>query len=174
VASQIPSTMSSDVVTCLCELLDVVYELRDRHRFRRQAILVLLQQFLHTMIERRIEESVSFLLSEDQLTWCITRILDTIWPVYDPVRHSYYQSELPRSLRTMEQRQSTYEEAEEKLCQLMIDILGGLLGRDSVRQGTSRFISSLQNRYLNKHLLFCLFDEWLTMIFPEVCFDGSS
>ena len=168
------ASMSPDIVGSLCELLDIVYDLRDNYRFRRQAILILLQQFLYASIERRMTESFSYLLSENQLCRYLEGIRDAIWPVYDKARDTYVRSEQAQPPRSMKQQQTTREETEQKLSQLMIDILGGFLGKDSVRQGTVRMFASLQNKYLNKHLLFSLFEEWINVLFPEAHFEPLS
>lgn len=50
----------------------------------------------------------------------------------------------------------------------LIDVAASLIGRSNARQGARRLFAVLQNRRLNKHLIYSIIDEVVAALFPEL------
>lgn len=51
---------------------------------------------------------------------------------------------------------------------LVSDLIGQMVGRQNARRGARRLFTVLQNKRLNQDLLYTLFDEIVSALFPEI------
>ncbi|GAA5906735.1 hypothetical protein JCM8208_006373 [Rhodotorula glutinis] len=142
-----------------CDLFITVFSLKDNW-LRRQAILIVLQQVLGGTIERKFRDSVKMLLAPPQLAGYISTLQNAMWPGGE-----LKPKEPPRSAA---QRAETKESARKKLSTLMPDVAANLIGRQNAKQGARSIFAVLQNRRLNKHLIYSVVDEVVAVLFPEL------
>ncbi|KAI5479855.1 structural protein MDM1 [Pseudohyphozyma bogoriensis] len=145
----------------ICDLFVTLFELKEKNNWlRRQAILIILQQVLGGTIERKFRDGVKMLKSPQQLTSYIGVLKNAMWPGG--------QRKKPEPPRTALQRAATRESANQKLSALMPDVAANLIGRANARQGARRLFAVLQNRRLNRHLIYSIVDAVLNAVFPEL------
>lgn len=64
----------------ICDLLIEVFDLKENNWLRRQAIVVVLQQFLGGTIERKFKDALKSTLSEDSLVKGLQAFEEMMWP----------------------------------------------------------------------------------------------
>ncbi|GAA5852722.1 hypothetical protein JCM8547_002603 [Rhodosporidiobolus lusitaniae] len=146
----------------ICELFISMFELnkgRDNW-LRRQAILIVLQQVLGSTLERKLRDSVKLLVAPAQLVTYISTLQNALWP------DGELKPKAPP--RTAAEKAATAASASHKLAALMPDVAANLIGRHNARQGARRLFAVLQNRRLNKHLIYSIVDEILAVLFPKL------
>ncbi|GAA5828421.1 hypothetical protein JCM11251_006238 [Rhodosporidiobolus azoricus] len=145
----------------ICDLFVSIFELKEKNNWlRRQAILIVLQQVLGGTIERKFRDSVKMLLAPPQLVTYINILQNSLWP------DGEMKPKMPA--RTAAEKAATKESANAKLAAFMPDIAANLIGRHNARQGARRLFAALQNRRLNKHLIYSVVDEVIAVLFPEL------
>ncbi|BGP14700.1 tRNA (guanine-N(7)-)-methyltransferase (tRNA(m7G46)-methyltransferase) [Rhodosporidiobolus nylandii] len=151
----------------IADLFITIFELKENNNWlRRQAILIVLQQVLGGTIERKFRDSIKMLLAPPQLVTYISALQNGLWPDGE-----LKQKTLPR---TAAEKAATKESANRKLAALMPDVAANLIGRHNARQGARRLFAVLQNRRLNKHLMYSIVDEVVAVLFPELKQKASS
>ncbi|ORY72392.1 PXA domain-domain-containing protein [Leucosporidium creatinivorum] len=145
----------------ICDLFVTVFELKEKNNWlRRQAILIILQQILGGTIERKFRDAIGMLFGANQLVGYISALKNGLWP-----GGQLKPKELPR---TAVQKAATRDSAHRKLSALMPDVAANLIGRANARQGARRLFAVLQNRRLNRHLIYSVIDEIFLVLFPEL------
>ncbi|KAK4058531.1 tRNA (guanine-N(7)-)-methyltransferase (tRNA(m7G46)-methyltransferase) [Microbotryomycetes sp. JL221] len=145
----------------ICDLAITLFNLKDSNQWlRRQAIVIILQQVLGGTIERKLREGFSLLSGQAQLATYIDQVRSNMWPDGE-----MKQKEPPR---TAEQLAVTREAAYQKLMALMPDVAANFIGRSNAKQGTRQLFAMIQNRRLNKHLIYTILEEVLAVVFPEI------
>ncbi|GAA6001982.1 hypothetical protein JCM10207_003023 [Rhodosporidiobolus poonsookiae] len=145
----------------ICDLFITIFSLKEKNNWlRRQAILIVLQQVLGGAIERKFRDSVKLLLAPPQLVAYIDSLKNGLWP------DGELKAKTPP--RTAAEKAATKDSANRKLAALMPDVAANLIGRHNARQGARRLFSVLQNRRLNKHLIYSVVDEVVAVLFPEL------
>ncbi|KAK4705291.1 sorting nexin-25, partial [Phenoliferia sp. Uapishka_3] len=145
----------------ICELFVTLFELKEKNNWlRRQAILIILQQILGGTIERKFRDAVKMLIGPEQLANYISTLTNGLWP-----GGQLKPKEPPR---TPLQRATTKASANRKLSALMPDIAANLIGRTNAKHGARRLFAVLQNRRLNRHLIYSVIDEFVQILFPEL------
>ncbi|SCV67692.1 BQ2448_5303 [Microbotryum intermedium] len=145
----------------ICDLFVVLFQLKEKNNWlRRQAILIILQQILGGTIERKFRDGVKMLFGSQQLVSYISNLEGAMWPGGE-----LKPKEPPR---TTAQKMATRDSANCKLSALMPDIAANLIGRANARQGARRLFAVLQNRRLNRHLIYSIIDEAILVLFPEL------
>ncbi|GAA5909872.1 hypothetical protein JCM6882_002038 [Rhodosporidiobolus microsporus] len=145
----------------ICDLFVTIFELKEKNNWlRRQAILIVLQQVLGGTIERKFRDSIKMLLAPPQLVAYINILQSSMWPGGE------MKPKTPP--RTAAEKAATKESANAKLAAFMPDVAANLIGRHNARQGARRLFATLQNRRLNKHLIYSVVDEVIAVLFPEL------
>ncbi|BGP23533.1 tRNA (guanine-N(7)-)-methyltransferase (tRNA(m7G46)-methyltransferase) [Rhodotorula toruloides] len=132
----------------ICDLFVTIFELKEKNNWlRRQAILI-------------FRDSVKLLLAPPQLASYIAALQNGMWP------NGELKPKEPA--RTAADKAATKASASRKLADLLPDIAASLIGRHNAKQGARRLFAILQNRRLNKHLIYSVADEIFAVVFPEM------
>ncbi len=135
----------------ICDLFTEVFELHEKNNWlRRQAIVILLQQLFGSTVERKIRETFITALAPPSLTNYVATFKASLWP-----KGVLKQ---PTPPRTAAEKDALRENANSKLASLIPELAANFVGRENARKGTRRVFSALQNKRLNKHLVYSLFD----------------
>lgn len=135
----------------ICDLFTELFELHEKNNWlRRQAIVILLQQLFGSTVERKIRETFTMALSPPSITAYITAFKGSLWP------NGVLKEPTPP--RTRAEKDALRENANSKLASLIPELAANLVGRENARKGTRRVFSALQNKRLNKHLIYSLLD----------------
>lgn len=127
---------------------------------RRTTVMLLIQQVFEGTVERRVTDTLKWVFSDESIVGQLDSIKDTFWP------GGKWRSEPP--VRTAQQMMDTRIEAQSKLLQLMPDLAGGVVGKANARRGAERLFLVFQNRRLNQHLCYQIFDEIVYAVLEEV------
>lgn len=128
--------------------------------FRKQAVLIFLQQMFGDTVERKVIELVNDNLTEARVLAQLKAFKDAYWP--------NGQWAQPAAARTEEQKTRSKFEASGKLNTLLPDLFSGIVGRQNAKRGASKLHLLFQNQRLNQHLMYKILDELLTALFPKL------
>ena len=135
----------------ICDLFIEIFDLKENNWLRRQAIVVILQQFLGGTIERKVRDSLRAALSAESLERTLASFQDVMWP--DGQRRP------PVEPRTETEKLDTKLSASLKLGLLIPDVAANMIGKSNARRAARRVFGALQDRRLNQHLMLCILDE---------------
>lgn len=147
--------------------VDEVFGVRARNAWFRRQLVALLRQIvtpLGTSINKRIVDVVHWLTSDQQVTLYLTAMRDSIWPDG--------QLAPPTSLRTDSFNEKTKLLARALMLSSLPDELRLILGTETTYSGIATICSALQNRHLNRRLLYVLLERLLITIFPNNRFES--
>ncbi|KAF9015695.1 PhoX domain-containing protein [Cyathus striatus] len=154
-------TSTSTFSAPICDLILVVFDLNKKNNWlRRQATVIILQQVLGGTIERKFREHIKSFLQDGKCLSLLRMLQDSLWPGGKLKTNS--------TVRTMEDKIRTRDEANRKLSFLIPDLASNMIGRSNARRGARRIFAVLQNRRLNQHIVYTVIDEVFSAIFPEV------
>ncbi|WWC58463.1 uncharacterized protein I303_101005 [Kwoniella dejecticola CBS 10117] len=143
----------------ICDLFIEVFDLKENNWLRRQAIVVILQQFLGSTIERKVRDSFRAAISSESLEKIVSSLEETLFPGGE---------RRPPSVARMEsEKLATRIRASKKLGLLIPDIAANMIGRSNARRAARRVFGALQDTRLNQHLILSIMDEVLNAMFPS-------
>ncbi|KAI9512877.1 PhoX domain-containing protein [Russula earlei] len=145
-------TSSSSFSSPICDLILSVFELNKKNKWlRRQAIIIIMQQVLGSTVERKVRDTVNYLLDEMHIMNSIGMFRDSMWPGG--------QLRPPSPPRSAEEKAQARYDANRMLSALIPDLAANMIGRSNARRGARRIFAVLQNRRLNQHLAYTILDE---------------
>ncbi|KAM6932961.1 sorting nexin-19 [Xenentodon cancila] len=74
----------------------------------------------------------------------------------------------PPPERSQQQKDSTRQQALESLMRLLPDLVSDMLGTKQYKRSWKTALDSFQDRFINRHLVFCIFDLLLDFLVPEI------
>ncbi|VDL80632.1 unnamed protein product [Nippostrongylus brasiliensis] len=150
------STADNIPLRVLVLFVDEVFGVRARNAWFRRQMVTVLRQFVTpfgTSINKRIVDLVHWLTSEQQVT------MDAVWP------DGQLAGDSPP--RSMESRARARILAKALMLSALPDELRLILGADTTYTGINTISSALQNKQLNRRLLYVLLERLLLTIFPN-------
>lgn len=149
----------------ICDLFLEVFELnRENNWLRGRAVVVVLHQLLGGTIERKVRESANAHLSDESVAKSINQLVDLMWP------GGLMRSAAP--VRTPAERARSRKEAGLVLASLVPELVGSVVGRGNAQVAARRLLATVNNERLNTHLVFCLLDEIVAIVFGEASASG--
>ncbi|WVR05972.1 hypothetical protein IAU60_003000 [Kwoniella sp. DSM 27419] len=146
--------------TPICDLFIEVFDLKENNWLRRQAIVVILQQFLGSTIERKVRDSFRQGTSSAAFEKMIASLEETLFPGGE--------RRPPSEARTEQDKIETKIRAYRKLGMLIPDVAANMIGRSNARRAAQRVFGALQDTRLNQHLILSILDEVMAAVFPPV------
>ncbi|KAJ5466886.1 hypothetical protein N7475_004638 [Penicillium sp. IBT 31633x] len=141
----------------ICDLFLEAFELnRGNNWLRGRAVVVVLHQLLGGTIERKVRDGARGLTQDESLLKYISLARDTIWP------GGVLRKVPPRSATD---RLNSRAEATVVLATLIPDLAGNVVGRANAQAAARRIFATLNNQYLNTHLVFTILDEIVLVLF---------
>lgn len=141
----------------ICDLFLEAFELnRGNNWLRGRAVVVVLHQLLGGTIERKVRDGARGLVQDDSLLKYISLARDTMWP------GGVLRKVPPRSVGD---RHNSRAEATVVLVTLIPDLAGNVVGRANAQAAARRIFATLNNQYLNTHLIFTIIDEIFLVLF---------
>ena len=145
----------------ICDIFLETFELnRGQNWLRGRAVVVVLHQLLGGTVERKVRETSRSLLQEESVLRYINIVKDTMWPDGQLRRNG--------NPRTNAEKAHSRREASVMLATLIPDMAGNVVGRANAQAASRRIFATVNNARLNTHLAFCLLDETIAVLFPEV------
>jgi len=141
----------------ICDLFLEAFELnRGNNWLRGRAVVVVLHQLLGGTIERKVRDGARGLVQDDSLLKYIALARDTMWP------GGVLRKVPPRSAAD---HLNSRAEATVVLATLIPDLAGNVVGRANAQAAARRIFATLNNQYLNTHLIFTIIDEIFLVLF---------
>ncbi|KHJ85492.1 PX domain protein [Oesophagostomum dentatum] len=156
------STAENIPLRVLILFVDEVFGVRARNAWFRRQLVTVLRQFVTpfgTSINKRIVDLVHWLTSEQQVTLYLTALRDSVWPDGQLAGDAMPRSpELKARARIL---------AKSLMLSALPDELRLILGAETTYTGINTISSALQNKQLNRRLLYVLLERLLLTIFPN-------
>ncbi|XP_012936489.1 sorting nexin-25 [Aplysia californica] len=136
-----------------------VFELQGVFRWFRRSLMSFVELTFGRSIDRQLKATVDWLVSEQMLIYYTQTFKDSLWPDGEWAPSA--------AARNDAQQQEDRMRAKTKLLENMPDILRTMVGEDNGRRGIIKIFEVLQNKNLNKHLLYNLLELLLTELLRE-------
>ncbi|WVQ70915.1 hypothetical protein IAR50_000440 [Cryptococcus sp. DSM 104548] len=143
----------------ICDLFIEMFDLTEKEWLRRQAIVIILQQFLGGTIERKVREALRSVTSLSSLGKGLSALQDALFP--SGLRRP------PSTPRTEEEKSETRNKAGKKLGLVIPEMMANMMGRGNARRAVRRVFGTLQDERMNQHLVLCVMDVVLDVLFPS-------
>ncbi|KAI9635186.1 PXA domain-containing protein [Dioszegia hungarica] len=151
----------------ICDLFIEMFDLDESSWLRRQAIVVILQQFLGSTIEsRKVRDTLRGVAHPDSLEKLLVSFQDMLFP--DGERRP------PSEERNETEKLATRHRASKKLALLIPDIAANMIGRSNARRAARRVFGVLQDKRLNQHLILKILDEVISALFAKPAPDTTT
>eukprot|EP00118_Oscarella_pearsei_P015128 m.134307 g.134307 ORF g.134307 m.134307 type:complete len:917 (+) comp38138_c0_seq2:45-2795(+) len=144
-------------------LMDEVFDLKTKSQWLKRRIVALLKDIIRTTfgdrINRKIVKKVEWLTSAEQIAEYVRELRDSNWP------DGLWRTDVPERSEAVKNR--TRVAAKAKMIGSFPDELKRFIGSDVTREGTVRVFNMFQHPQLNKRLIYVLFEDLLTTLFPD-------
>ncbi|XP_054475719.1 sorting nexin-19-like [Anoplopoma fimbria] len=114
-----------------------------------------------TFINRWLDVSVANLTCTSYWVVYLQVIQESVWP-------GGALPTAPRLERSRQEKDGTRQQALQCLMRLLPDLISDLLGSDKYKLCWQTALDSLQDPYINRHLVYCIFDLLLEFLVPEI------
>ncbi|XP_071327718.1 sorting nexin-19 [Trachinotus anak] len=114
-----------------------------------------------TLINRWLDVSVANLTCKRYWVVYLQVIQEAVWP-------GGALPTSPQLERSQQQKDSTRQQALHCLMRLLPDVVSDMLGSDKYKLSWQTALDSLQDPYINRHLVYCIFDLLLEFLVPEI------
>ncbi|XP_076590851.1 sorting nexin-19 isoform X2 [Chaetodon auriga] len=114
-----------------------------------------------TLINRWLDVSVANLTCTRYWVVYLQVIQEAVWP-------GGTLPTAPRPERSQQQKDSTRQQALHCLMGLLPDLISDVLDSDKYKLSWQTALDSLQDPYINRHLVYCIFDLLLEFLVPEI------
>ncbi|EMG49023.1 hypothetical protein G210_0303 [Candida maltosa Xu316] len=146
----------------ICDLLITVFKLHSSKSWLRgRALVVILQQILGTTVEKKVYDMVeSQLKREESILDLVIMLKNLLFP------NGKFKD--PPVIRSLYQQSNTRQEAKMLMEIFIYDTCSRIFGSHNSIFASNEVFKMLQNDYLNRHLIYEIFDEIIKQLFPEV------
>ena len=141
-------------------LFSEVFELDQWSRVLRKQLVEFVQLTYGKSIDRELQESLKWAVSEPMLIFYLETFRDAMWPGGEPAP--------PSPTRSDEQKAATKEEAKTKFLKSSPSALQTILGQRNSQIGFQKIFESLQDARGNKQLFYSLLEVLLYALVPEL------
>ncbi|XP_033486441.2 sorting nexin-19 [Epinephelus lanceolatus] len=114
-----------------------------------------------TLINRWLDVSIANLTCTRYWVVYLQVIQEAVWP-------GGALPTAPRLERSQQQKDSTRQQALQCLMRLLPDLVSDMLGSDKYKLSWQTALDSFQDPYINRHLVYCIFDLLLEFLVPEI------
>lgn len=146
----------------ICDLIISLFDIKKSSSWSRgRAVLVLLQQFLGTTIEKKVRENLNILFrTETKIHDIVSSLRDKLWP-----GGKFRERSVPR---TQIEKSATRTKSKLMLDRFLVDSVSRVFGVSHSRVAANKIHSMLQNELILNNLVFSLYDAILEEVFPEL------
>ncbi|XP_069574148.1 sorting nexin-19 [Brachyistius frenatus] len=114
-----------------------------------------------TLINRWLDVSVANLTCTRYWVVYLQVIQEAVWP-------GGALPNAPRLERSQQQKHCTKQQALHCLMRLLPELISDMLGSDKYKLSWQTALDSFQDPYINRHLVYCIFDLLLEFLVPEI------
>lgn len=155
-------TAASTFTAPICDLCVELFDLKENKNnwLRRQAIVVIIQQFLGNTIERKVRDTFRNSHQPDAIKKGLSGFAELLFP--------NGERRPPSEPRTDKEIHETKVRASKQLGLLMPDVVANMIGRSNARRAARRVFSALQDTRLNQQLILCILDDIFDVLLPRI------
>ena len=133
--------------------IEEIFGLKSKRRWFRKSLIIFVQLTYGATINRKIRESIYWMLSNDMLTFYFKQIKDSFWRRNEATdRVELIASEV--EIRMEHDKLLTKKIACEKLISNVPETLQRLVGEKNAQNGVIKMFEMFQDKKLNKHLIY--------------------
>ena len=151
--------LTDGVAEPLYGLISEVFDLRGVSKILRKSMMTFVQITFGSTINRQIKDTVAWLTSDLVATKCLKILRTSAWPNSDGSQNNDAISEDPGAVR---------QKAKLALLERTPDWLTQLVGLQASKVGISKVFDTLQDKTLNKLLVYELLEIVIYNLFPEL------
>ena len=152
--------LKDDIAEPAYNLLDEVFELQEGVGWIRKSLIAFVQISYGKTINKQIHETVSWLTSDTMFGYYLSNLKEGLWPNDELIAAG--------EVRSRDQKERTYATTRQKLLQNIPDLVISLMGESTSKQRILKLFDVMQQRDLNKELLYQLLDVFLRRLVPEL------
>ncbi len=141
-------------------LFSEIFELDQWSRVLRKQLVEFVQLTYGKSIDRELQESLTWAVSEPMLIFYLQTFRDAMWPGGEPAP--------PSPTRSDEQKAATKDEAKKRFLKSTPQALQTILGQRNSQIGFQKIFESLQDARSNKQLFYSLLEVLLYALVPEL------
>ncbi|RPA77956.1 hypothetical protein BJ508DRAFT_309687 [Ascobolus immersus RN42] len=130
---------------------------------RGRAVVVVLHQLLGGAIEKRLRDAVSQLTGDEQLVAYIRKLRSALFSGPGETKKSDEQKAAEE--RTRKDKDKSKSEAKESLMRVLPELVGGVVGRSSAKEGGRKVWAGLNVERLNYSLVYECLDRLVETVF---------
>ena len=156
----LPAVKFESFIDPLFLLLVEVFELGDWKMIIRKQLIEMMQIVFGSDFERKIQEGITWYVSEPMLVQYIQLFKESMWPNGVPNSESM--------LRSDREKAATRVEARERLLKNPPVLLQSMLGSQNCQIGLEKIFHAFQSKEANKQLIYALTEALLPSIVPEL------
>lgn len=149
-----------DIAEPAYSLLDEVFELQDGVGWIRKSLIAFVQISYGKSINRQIHETVAWLTSDTMFAYYLTQMKDSLWPNGLLLAAA--------EVRSREQKDRTYVMTRQKVLHNIPDVIVSLMGESTAKQRILKLLDVMQQKDVNKDLLYRLIDVFVRRLVPEL------
>ncbi|CAF0896304.1 unnamed protein product [Brachionus calyciflorus] len=157
---------SDSIAEPIYNLIEEVFELKGVKKIFRKSLVLFVQLTFGGTINRKIRESVYWMINDDQLSFYLKQLKDTFW-VHDETDGSIRLVKNDIQQTTNEDRIRIKKLARNKLISNIPEMLQKLVGEKNSQIGVLKLFELFQTKKLNKHLFYLVFDMFMGELFPN-------
>lgn len=144
----------------LYSLLSEIFDMRGVFKYLRKTLIAFVQVSYGRSINRQIRDTIDWCLSEQMLHYYVTLILKNFWP------GGTLTGPLP--VRSDVEILETTKKAKELFMNNIPELLTTLVGSTAAKNGANKIFVVLQDKNMNKQLLYELLESTIDTVFPEL------
>ncbi|KAG1651280.1 Sorting nexin-25 [Nymphon striatum] len=144
----------------LYRLIGEIFELHGVFKWLRKTMIVFVQISFGSTINKQLRETVSWMLSESMLMYYLNTFKDSMWPEGKMAPAWPIRSDL--------EKQQTRMQAKSQFLNSIPGFLVNLVGQQNAKQGAIKVFETLQDKQLNKQLLYNIIEDFMEEFSPEL------
>lgn len=134
-------------------LIEELFEIKGMKKWFRKSLILFVQLTYGATINRKIRESINWILSDEMLSYYIKLTRESFWQL-DAETNKFTLIPTEETVRLIEEKLKTKNMAKVKLLLNMPDALQKLVGEKNAQIGVIKLFETFQDEKLNKHLVY--------------------
>lgn len=153
-------TKPDALVEPLSMLFTEVFELENFTGKVRTQLIDLIQFTFGISISQKVQETVSWMVSEPMLIYYLENYREAMWPGGSPSTSTVTRSD--------EDKAETKQQAREKLLKNMSIVMQTLISRGKCKIGLIKMFNAFQDSRANKQLFYSILEQFICALIPEL------
>jgi hypothetical protein len=146
-------------------VVETVFDLQEKEQWFKRSVMNIFKQFIRQNFGERINMVITYKVNgqtnDEIITYLIDSLTQSLWP------NDAEFGSFPKPIRTEEEKIFTREQARKLFLNCPPDVIWHTLGKNTTLQGMERLFQMLQDKPVNKHLIYVLVELLLKVLFID-------